>query len=100
MKFKIAGILSLAALLGLFVYARAQLSAGSHSQPASLPGRYQLRTATIEKIVPKPQKVVFRVDSQTGQVWMLALHADAGGHDSFFWNSIPRNDVQPKEEHL
>jgi hypothetical protein len=96
MKFKIAGALSIAALLGLFVYARAQSSASSHSQPAGLPGRYQLTTATIEKIVPEPQKVVFRVDSQTGQVWMLALHADGTGRDSFFWDPIPENDAQAK----
>lgn len=98
MKLKIAGIVCFAALVGIlsFSLGRAQTTPKPSLAVSNLPGRYQLTTATIEKIVPEPQRVVFRTDSETGQVWMLALHADAAGHESFFWDPISEGDVQPK----
>lgn len=95
MKFKIAGVLCLLALLVGIVFVYGQTSASHRSAPESASGRYQLFSATIEKVVPEPQRVVMKIDTQTGQVWMLSL---GGGPNSnaLYWDPIQENNTKPK----
>lgn len=100
MKRKIFASLCLATLAGFLFYshARAQTSASvksSSAMVAQASGRYQLVTTTIDHVVPEPERVVLRIDSQTGQAWMLSLHGTPAGSEALFWNPIEDNAAKP-----
>ena len=100
MRLKILGFLCFAASVGFLAFSLVHAQTAATQKPSvaagNLPGRYQLTTATIDHVVPDTQHVVLRIDSQTGQVWLLQTHiVGSANYPTLFWDPIPEGDTKP-----
>jgi len=90
MKIKIAGLLCLLFVIGLWVYAHAQSSKALPLSPGTN-GRYQVVAVDFDLTTMSglmKHKTAVRIDTQTGQTWELVELESKNGGRNLYWEPL------------